>query len=75
MKLKNVDRASQLVNDVLADSGTDSLVYLSVMVTPTHKRLITGLAKLNRAKQAHIVRSLIDDWCERQMENEVVEAE
>lgn len=64
MRLSNVEAASNLIEDVLADTGEDNLVYLSVMVPPAHKRLVESLAKLNRTKQAAVVRAIFDEWCE-----------
>lgn len=64
MRVSHVESALQLVDDVLSDVGEENLVYLSAMVPPAHKDLIVGLAKLNRTKQAAILRSIIDEWCE-----------
>jgi len=64
MRLSNVDRASDLIEDVLTDSGDDAMVYLSVMVPPAHKKLVEALAKLNRTKQAAVVRVILENWCE-----------
>lgn len=64
MKLNELSRASQLIQDVLGDTGEDNLVYLSAMVPPAHKNLIVGLAKANRTKQAAVLRAIIDEWCE-----------
>ncbi|MCB8942581.1 MAG: hypothetical protein H6658_02275 [Ardenticatenaceae bacterium] len=64
MRLSDVERASQLIQEVLQDEGEDNLVYLSAMVPPAHKDLISGLAKINKAKQAAVLRAIIDEWCE-----------
>lgn len=64
MRLSNVGEASQLIEDVLSDEGTDNLVYMSVMVPPAHKKLVENLARLNRTKQAAVVRAILDEWCE-----------
>jgi len=64
MRLSYVERASQLIDNVLSDRSDDAKVYLSAMVPPVHKELIEELAALNRTKQAVVVRTIIDEWCE-----------
>lgn len=64
MRLERVEDTSTLLSAVLADTGEENLVYLSAMVPPVHKRLIEELARLNRAKQAAVLRTIIDEWCE-----------
>lgn len=59
-----IGRASQLIDDVLSDTSDGNMVYLSVMVPQAQKELVEGLAKLNRVKQAAVLRSIIDEWCE-----------
>ncbi len=67
MRLANVERASKLIDEVLSDTGEDNFVYLSAMVPPKHKELIVGLARLNRTKQANVLRAIINEWCEHQI--------
>lgn len=64
MRLERVEEASVLLDAVLDDTGEENLVYLSAMVPPVHKRLIEELARLNRTKQAAVLRTIIDEWCE-----------
>lgn len=65
MRLARVDSALPQIEDVLTDAGNENLVYLSAMVPPAHKDLIVELARLNRTKQAAVLRVIIDEWCER----------
>jgi len=65
MRLTQVNRASSLIKEVLTGEDHDeSMVYLSVMAPPTHKQLIKELAKINRVKQAPVLRAIIEEWCE-----------
>lgn len=68
MKLARLERAAHLMREVLSDPGEDNKVYLSAMVLPAHKALIEELATLNRAKQADVIRAIIDEWCELKIE-------
>jgi hypothetical protein len=68
MKLAGVQNAASLMREVLADSGDANKVYLSAMVAPAQKRLIEELARANRAKQADVLRAIIDEWCESKLE-------
>lgn len=67
MRLAQVNRASQYLRDVLDDDGTANLVYLSAMVPPAHKKLLEGLAQLNRGTQAAVLRAILDEWCEAKL--------
>jgi hypothetical protein len=64
MRLADVDKAAGLIKAVLADGSDENKVYLSAMVSPNQKRLVEGLASINRAKQADVLRAIIDEWCE-----------
>lgn len=68
MKLAGTSDVASLMREVLADSGDSNKVYLSAMVAPSQKRLIEELARTNRAKQADVLRAIIDEWCERKLE-------
>jgi len=63
MRLARVDSALPNIKDVLTDMGEENLVYLSSMVPSAQKELIVNLAKLNRSKQAAVLRAIIDEWC------------
>lgn len=67
MRLGNVERAADLMRDVLADIGDANKVYLTAMVSPSQKNLIEQLALINRSKQADVLRAIIDEWCEAKL--------
>ena len=67
MRLGNVERAADLMRDVLADVGEANKVYLTAMVSPSQKNLIEQLALINRSKQADVLRAIIDEWCEAKL--------
>lgn len=68
MRLADVDKAAGLLREVLADDTDENKVYLSAMVSPSQKRMVEGLASLNRAKQADVLRAIIDEWCELKLQ-------
>lgn len=67
MRLAGLDRATDLMREVLTESGEKNKVYLSAMIMPAQKTLIEELATLNRAKQADVLRAIIDEWCEKKL--------
>lgn len=68
MRLTRVERASALIEAVLSGEQDDNLVTLCAMITPAQKQLVEGLAQQNRVSQAVILRAIIDEWCETQMD-------
>lgn len=70
MRLADTTQAASLMRKVLADTGDTNKVYLSAMVAPSHKELIQELARINRSKQADVLRAIIDEWCEQKLGTE-----
>lgn len=56
--------AANLMRGVVLDTSDATKVYLSAMVSPAQKTLIEALAKINRTRQADVLRAIIDEWCE-----------